>query len=308
MGKKNGRKVRVALVLLVGCGAAAVLGWADALPTKTKAIVGSWSVTWEPTSLVNGAPVYFRVKAPVRLESLSAKWLEHDVVFDLDMTTKTWNGLAGISLDTPPGAYKLHLSGTTKAGRQVSFERVVRIRRAKYRTIAVTVATKYTAPDPEQIKLINAAKTVKDEVFHRPMTDREWAGPFQAPVEAPISDVFGTRRTFNGEVKSVHQGLDFGAAPGSVVHAVNAGTVLLARPLYFEGNFVVLDHGRGLLTLYLHLSEFKVKEGDRVARGQPIGLVGSTGRATGPHLHFAVRWQGVYLDPALLLHLKLPSF
>jgi len=87
---------------------------------------------------------------------------------------------------------------------------------------------------------------------------------------------------------------------------MNDGTVLLARPLYFEGNFVVIDHGQGLLTLYLHLSEFKVKEGDPVKRGQVVGLSGGTGRATGPHLHVAVRWQGTYLDPASLIRLRLP--
>ena len=88
---------------------------------------------------------------------------------------------------------------------------------------------------------------------------------------------------------------------------MNDGTVLLVRPLYYEGNFVVLDHGQGFLTLYLHLSEFKVKEGDQVKRGQVIGLSGGTGRATGPHLHVAVRWQGTYLDPASLMRLPLPQ-
>jgi len=87
---------------------------------------------------------------------------------------------------------------------------------------------------------------------------------------------------------------------------MNDGTVLLARPLYYEGNFVVLDHGQGLLTLYLHLSEFKVKEGDVVKRGQVIGLSGGTGRATGPHLDVRIRWQGTYLDPERLMQLTLP--
>jgi murein DD-endopeptidase MepM/ murein hydrolase activator NlpD len=90
------------------------------------------------------------------------------------------------------------------------------------------------------------------------------------------------------------------------VAAANRGTVLLARPLFFEGNCIVIDHGQGLLTLYLHLSEMRVKEGDRVAKGQPIALSGGTGRATGPHLHLAVRWQGIYLDPKVLLSLRLP--
>jgi len=125
-------------------------------------------------------------------------------------------------------------------------------------------------------------------------------------VNATISDVFGTRRTFNGKVQSMHQGLDYAVPSGTPVLALNTGTVLLARPLYFEGNCVVLDHGQGLLTLYLHLSEFKVKEGDRVEGGQELGLSGGTGRATGPHLHIAVRWQGIYLNPATLMKLKLP--
>ena len=129
----------------------------------------------------------------------------------------------------------------------------------------------------------------------------------QAPVEAAISDSFGTQRTFNGHVQSTHQGLDYAAGAGTPVAAVNAGTVLLAGPLFFEGNCVVLDHGQGLQTLYMHLSEIAVKEGDRVGRGQKLGLVGGTGRATGPHLHLAVRWRGEYLDPATLLKLRLPK-
>ena len=106
----------------------------------------------------------------------------------------------------------------------------------------------------------------------------------------------------------MHQGLDYAIPSGTPVAAVNSGTVLLARPLYFEGNCVVLDHGQGLLTLYMHLSEMKVKEGETIQRGQEIGLSGGSGRATGPHLHLAVRWQGIYLNPATLLRLNLPQF
>ena len=107
-------------------------------------------------------------------------------------------------------------------------------------------------------------------------------------------------------MQSTHQGLDFRVGTGTQVAAVNRGKIILARPLFFEGNCVVIDHGQGLLTLYLHLSKFLVKEGDTVEKGQPIALSGGTGRATGPHLHLAVRWQGVYLNPQTLLSLRLP--
>jgi murein DD-endopeptidase MepM/ murein hydrolase activator NlpD len=267
----------------------------------------SWSVGWQPALLVNGAPVVFRVKPPTKVESLSGKWLDHDVLFSFDSASNGWYGLAGTSLETRPGTYLLALKGTNVSGSAISFERKISIRAAKYPSIAVTVAKSFTEPSPEQLERINQEKTLKQDVFRRGEAERTWAGRFRPPVNAPVSDVFGTRRTFNGKTQSMHQGLDYAVPQGTQVSAVNAGTVLLARPLFFEGDCVILDHGQGLLTLYLHLSEIKVKEGEHVTAGQEIGLSGGTGRATGPHLHVAVRWQGVYLDPATLFALKLPG-
>jgi murein DD-endopeptidase MepM/ murein hydrolase activator NlpD len=266
----------------------------------------SWSVRWQPTQLVNGSPVVFQIASPARLDRLSGKWLGHDVFFSYDASSKSWFGIAGVSLETRPGLYALTLQGARPGGRETSFSRTIAVRRARYPSIAVTVAKRYTEPSPEQVQRINEDKTVKQDVFSHTDPEREWAGKFRAPVDAKISDLFGTRRMFNGKIQSMHQGLDFAVPQGTPVSAMNAGTILLASPLYFEGNCVVLDHGQGLMTLYLHLSEIKVKQGERVERGREIGLSGGTGRATGPHLHLAVRWQGVYLNPATLLALKLP--
>jgi len=91
------------------------------------------------------------------------------------------------------------------------------------------------------------------------------------------------------------------------VHASNAGQVVLSRELYYEGNCVVIDHGLGFMTMYMHLSKLDVEEGDHVRKGQIIALSGGTGRATGPHLHMSVRWSGEYLDPMKLLALRLPA-
>jgi murein DD-endopeptidase MepM/ murein hydrolase activator NlpD len=274
--------------------------------TQRSRIRKSWTVLWEPSVLVNGAPVLFRVSPPLPLKSLTAGWLGHDIVFDYDAATKAWYGIGGVSLPTRPGTYPLRLKASTRSGTELSFERQVSVRRGRYPSISVTVAKRYTEPSPEQLQEIKQDTSVKQESFQRITPDRKWSGSFRAPVSAAISDVFGTRRTFNGKVQSMHQGLDYAVPRGTPVSALNSGTVLLARALFFEGNCVVLDHGQGLLTLYLHLSEIKVKEGEHVDSGQEIGLSGGTGRATGPHLHVAVRWQGVYLNPATLLALKLP--
>ena len=278
------------------------------------AFAENWTVRVQPAHLLNGAPMLIQVKAPVRLQSLHGTWLGHEISFSFHSASKTWVGLAGVSLETAPGRYSLELSGQASSGkttpsagvREISFKETLLVGRAKYPKVEVTVDRKFTEPNPEQQKQIEESQLVKKDYLNRVTPESEWAGKFAAPADAPISDVFGTQRVFNGKTQSSHLGLDFRVPSGTPVAAMNAGTVLLARPLYFEGNCVVLDHGQGLLTIYMHLSEFKVKEGERVSRGQEVGLSGGTGRATGPHLHVAVRWQGSYLDPAALMKLPLP--
>src|SRR4029077_6555342 len=142
--------------------------------------------------------------------------------------SKSWYGVAGISLETRPATYLLDLKGTNASGTAISFERKISIRAAKYPSIAVTVSKQFTEPSPEQLERINQEKTLKQDVLGRVEPEREWSGRFRPPVNARISDVFGTRRTFNGKVQSMHQGLDYSVPPGTPVSALNAGTVLLA--------------------------------------------------------------------------------
>ncbi len=129
---------------------------------------------------------------------------------------------------------------------------------------------------------------------------------FTLPLAPPLDDLpsggrFGSRRFFNDQPRSPHTGADFAADSGTPVKAVAAGTVVLADDLFFSGKSVFVHHGDGLITMYFHLSELAVAEGDEVERGQIVGEVGATGRATGPHLHFGVRWRGARVDPELLL-------
>ncbi len=312
----NGTRIIIALVLL--------------LPGVLTAATGAhWRVVNQPTRLVNGTPVLFEVTTPTPVRALSGSWLGHEITFSFDATDKLsnhkssidkssthklWFALAGVSLETKPGTYPLELhadifsdqSNGTSAEQTISFQRKIRIEQQRYPRVELKVPTRYTAPSPEDQREIEKGKEIKAEVFKTVSDAREWEGSFSAPVNAEISDLFGVERVFNGSVQSTHEGLDFRVPSGTTVEAVNSGRIILAQPLFFEGNCVVIDHGQGLLTLYLHLSKFLVKEGDDVTKGQPIGLSGGTGRATGPHLHLAVRWQGVYLNPQVLLGMKLP--
>ena len=284
------------------------LSWsaAETPAIKPKSKAAEFSVRWQPAHPVNGSPVVLRVISPQRLKSLSGKWLEHEVFFFSDSQGKVWYGIAGAGLETHPGNYPLELKGATEAGKEFLFQKPVAVGKGRYHSIVASVPKQYTEPSAEQLQKIAQDKALKEHAFARVTPERAWAGSFHSPTKAQISDVFGTSRTFNGRVQSVHQGLDYAVPEGTPVAALNSGTVLLAQPLFFEGNCVVLDHGQGLLTLYMHLSKIEVKEGERVTSGEKIGLSGGTGRATGPHLHVAVRWQGVYLNPATLLSLKLP--
>ena len=264
------------------------------------------AVKWQPAKLVNGSPVLFQVSAPAKVQSFSGSWLGHELTFSHVADGKFWFALAGIPVETAPGRYVLTVREMLATGKTAEIRTKIKVGNAVYPKITVKVAKQYTEPSPEQLHAIAEDKDLKQKTFAAETPQRLWAGPFLPPVSAAFSDVFGTARVFNQEVQSRHLGLDYGVPAGTPVHAVNHGTVLLARPLFFEGNCLVLDHGQGLLSLYLHLSEFRVKEGDEVDPGQVIALSGGTGRATGPHLHLAIRWQGVYLNPATLLKMQLP--
>ncbi len=156
-------------------------------------------------------------------------------------------------------------------------------------------------PDPalaarikRETEAIHAARAVEGDAlaFERPL---QW------PAIGPISGVYGSQRILNGDPRAPHLGTDIAAPPGAAVAAAASGTVTLAeRDLYLTGGTIIIDHGYGLSTTYLHLATMEVALGQRVAQGERIGTVGSTGRVTGPHLHWGVNWYEVHLDPELV--------
>jgi len=266
----------------------------------------SWKVTLEPARPVNGSPVLLRVTSPVQLVSLQGTWMDHKIAFRYTEHCHCWYAMAGVALSTKPGKYPVQLQGDSATEHGLAFTHEVLIHAGHYPSTTISVAPEYVEPPKELEARIEQEQAVKKKAFADTSVVPVWTGKFAPPSDTAVSGPFGSARVFNGKTKNQHTGLDFHAAIGTPIHATNRGKVILARSLYFEGNCVMVDHGDGLETLYLHLSEFKVKEGDMVGKGQLLGLSGGTGRATGPHLHFAVRWQGTYLDPATLLKLTTP--
>lgn len=168
------------------------------------------------------------------------------------------------------------------------------------------VPERFTNPPPEALHRIESERALVAEMVRRVTWEALWREPFAKPREDRSSSRFGTRRIFNGELQSRHLGYDIAGGIGDPVRASNSGRVALARDLYFSGSTVYLDHGLGLYTAYMHMSEGLVQEGDWVERGQVIGRVGATGRVTGAHLHWSVSFQGIPLDPETLLSLGAP--
>ncbi len=266
-------------------------------------------VTLEPERIFNGSPCLFRVTpqaGAAAINSVKGTWMWRRLWFTFDAKARTWYAVAGVGLEAAQASYPLVIEATLASGEIVTSTYNVPVGQVRFPFSRLSVDPNFLDPNPQIRARIARERALKNELFNRVSPQPLWEGPFRVPLQSVISEAFGTRRTFNRKRRSSHHGVDYDAHMGTPVAAMNSGKVILARNLFFEGNCVVLDHGHGLLTLYLHLSAFKVQEGATVKRGQLIGLSGDTGRVTGPHLHAAVRWQGIYVDPVKLYTLVLP--
>ncbi len=157
------------------------------------------------------------------------------------------------------------------------------------------------SPGPEALERIRREAALIKEVRGRETATSLFETPFDWPVTGVVTGVYGSRRILNGEPRSPHLGVDIAAPLGAQINAPSEGVVALVRgDMFLTGKTVILDHGHGLTSVYAHLSEILVAEGDRVERGTPIGTLGASGRVTGPHLHWGVHLHEVGLDPALI--------
>ena len=156
-------------------------------------------------------------------------------------------------------------------------------------------------PNPEQLARIRGESRRQRALYLQHSDAPPPTAGFIQPLQGRISSLFGHRRFFNGQARNPHSGLDIAAPTGSEIRAPAAAEVTLVDDLYYNGKTIFLDHGQGLITMYCHLSESLVTEDERVEQGEVIGLVGATGRVTGPHLHWSVSLNGYRVDPQSIM-------
>jgi murein DD-endopeptidase MepM/ murein hydrolase activator NlpD len=238
---------------------------------------------------------------------LSGSLLGQDLLFT-EEEGRYW-ALAGIHALTAAGSYSLRLQANeTESGDLLTMQERFTVTRAGFGTYNIVV------PESRQGLLsadLSEAERLKVNAVYAGISDeRLWNGLFRPPLdgELRVTAPFGQRRSYNGgPVASYHSGQDLGADKGVAVMAPMTGTVVLAEPLDVRGQSVILDHGLGVFTGFWHLSRIDVSVGQKVGKGEMIGLVGNTGLSTGPHLHWEMRVLGVPVDPFQWTQVEFPS-
>ena len=209
----------------------------------------------------------------------------------------------GVDLEEPPGPLALRVEQAGDGLAAVAL-RTLTVLDGRFPVQRLTLPRAFTDLDPATLERTARERTALERLWAAVTPARAWQGPFRLPLDAGAAPQgFGLRRVINGEPRSPHTGVDFSASEGTAVLAANAGTVVLSEEQFFGGQSIVVDHGLGLYTMYFHLRERLAEAGARVTRGERIGRVGQTGRATGPHLHWGARLLGARIDPSQLLRL-----
>ena len=238
--------------------------------------------------------------------TVKGTWRGKNVPFFPLSDSSTMLGLLGADLASKLGKDPLNVTMTSPQGTETR-QFFIEVVDASFPVQRLTLPSNMVDLDAETLKRVRKeAKRIR-VVFAQTSTPRTWTDTFVAPLEGKISGAFGRRRFINGQKKNPHTGEDISAPRGTEVQASNRGIVRLATNQFFSGKSILIDHGLGLFTMYFHLSEMLVKEGETVDRGAVVGLVGSSGRATGPHLHWGARLNNARVDPYELIRMKVGS-
>ena len=204
-----------------------------------------------------------------------------------------WLAIVGVPLTVKPGTQQV-----SSGGRNLSFT----VGNKKYPEQHITLKnTQQVNPNPENLKRIEGELAEQIQAYRSFSPGTPSNLLLDKPVNGPLSSKFGVRRFFNGEERNPHAGLDFAVPAGTPIKTPAAGKVILIGNYFFNGNTVFVDHGQGFISMFCHMSKIDVKVGQQLARGGVVGKVGSTGRATGPHMHWNISLNDARVDPAIFI-------
>jgi murein DD-endopeptidase MepM/ murein hydrolase activator NlpD len=263
---------------------------------------GDIRITSQYRNLHPGGVIKISLKM-ARFSSARAYFQDREYVFAPERVGSTFL-LLGLGLDVKPGIQNLDIHIDLSKGNTKKYSFKIPVAEWKFPIRRIRVDEKYIFPPPEAKTRIEKERTVVDSVYR--IYAPRWLGygSFIVPSMGNMRENFGERRIFNGTFHSRHRGVDIQSRRGARVKAANSGKVVLIHNLYYGGNTVIIDHGLGLFSIYCHLSKILTKEGEFVRKGDSIGHVGSTGRVTGPHLHWGVKLFNQSINPRSLLHLS----
>ena len=247
------------------------------------------------------------VTVPVRdrPDRVEGQFLQRTLTF-FPIKDQLYAGLLGLDMQDSPGRYELTIE-VVYPGRTERRSLSVLVMKEDYPVQRLTLPSRMVDLDRKTLARVETESKAVRKAFAGFVPHPLWKGRFVEPVHGKISGRFGSRRVINGQPRKPHSGEDIAAPQGTPVVAMNDGIVRLAADHFFSGKGVIVDHGLGLFSMYFHLSSVDVEHGQVVKKGQVIGKVGSTGRATGPHLHWGVRLNGSRVDPYSLLALSVDA-
>ncbi|HOE14879.1 MAG TPA: M23 family metallopeptidase [Candidatus Saccharicenans sp.] len=210
----------------------------------------------------------------------------------------------GLDLGVKPGRETLHITLWSGRSEQDQIQAELEILARDFPKRKLSVDPKYVHPPREVQERIKREAEILAQIYGQISSEWLAQGKFELPCNGQLSPNFGQQRIYNNVPRSIHAGVDIAIASGQPIKAANDGRVVLASNLYFSGNTVIIDHGLGLYTVYCHMSKLLVKRGVMVRQGEVIGLAGSTGLSTGPHLHWAAKINEARIDPLALLEIE----
>ncbi len=246
-----------------------------------------------------GNVVLVTISVKDRPDRVTGQFLQRTLTF-FPLKEQTYAGLLGLDMQDRPGRYELTID-VVYPQRTERRSLTVLVMKEEYPEQRLTLPSKMVDLDKKTLARVKTESKAVHEAFGSFVPHPLWKGRFVEPVRGKISGRFGSRRVINGQPRKPHSGEDIAALKGTPVVAMNDGIVRLTADHFFSGKGVIVDHGVGLFSMYFHLSSVDVEHGQVVKKGQVIGKVGSTGRATGPHLHWGVRLNGSRVDPYSLL-------